>query len=175
MRIETILVGNFTNCYLVIKNDQCLIVDPGFDSNRIIKKINDLKLKVAGILITHAHFDHIGELNTLKKYFKVDAYDFNNLEEKNYQIGIFNLEVIYTPGHTSDSITFYFKEIETMLVGDFIFLEDIGRCDLPTGDINIMKNSIQKIKQYNPYIKVYPGHEEATTLAHEIKYNPYFK
>lgn len=175
MKIETILVGNFTNCYLVIKDNKCLIVDPGFDSNKIIKKIIDLKLKVIGILITHGHFDHIGELNRLKEYFKVDSYDYNNLEEKDYQIDIFNFEVIYTPGHTSDSITFYFREIETMLVGDFIFLEDIGRYDLPTGDIEIMKKSIAKIKNYNPNIKIYPGHEEITTLAHEIKYNPYFK
>lgn len=175
MNVETILVGNFTNCYLVIKNNSCLIIDPGFESNKIISKITNLNYEVKAILITHNHPDHIGALKELKNYYKVESYDYHNLEEKEYNLFDFNFEVIYTPGHTNDSITFYFKEIKAMFVGDFIFLEDIGRCDLPTGDFSTMLKSINKIKLYDVKTTLYPGHEEKTTLEHEIKYNQYFQ
>ena len=61
-----------------------------------------------------------------------------------------------------------------MFVGDFIFKEDIGRCDLPTGNSNEMYNSIIKIKAYDD-ATIYPGHGEVTTLSYERKNNPYFK
>ena len=62
-----------------------------------------------------------------------------------------------------------------MFVGDFIFKDDIGRCDLPTGDYLQMLASINKIKKYNDDILIYPGHEETTTLLEEKKFNEYFK
>ena len=102
-------------------------------------------------------------------------YNYSNLEEKEYTISDFSFEVIYNPGHTSDSISYYFKDIESLFCGDFIFYESIGRCDLPTGNINKMKESIKKIKKYPKNIKIYPGHDISTTLNYEIENNIYFK
>ena len=68
------------------------------------------------------------------------------MEEQVYQIGDFTVQVIYTPGHSKDSITFYFKDEKVMFVGDFIFKESIGRCDLPGGSESEMQESIQKLK-----------------------------
>ena len=67
MEIKTIVVGPLqTNCYILTKNKQTLIIDPGDEPNKIINEINK---EVIGILITHYHFDHIGALNTIKEKY----------------------------------------------------------------------------------------------------------
>ena len=93
-------------------------------------------------------------------------------EQKHY-IDPFNFEVIYTPGHTSDSITYYFYDYGVMFTGDFLFKESIGRKDLETGNVNDMLESIDKIKEYDPSIKIYPGHGDTTTLEYELENNSY--
>ena len=61
-----------------------------------------------------------------------------------------------------------------MITGDFLFKGTIGRCDLDGGNFSFMYDSIQKIKQYDDDIVIYPGHGESSTLGEEKKYNPYF-
>jgi len=171
MEIKRLVVGTLdTNCYILIKNNNVLVIDPGGDYNKIINEIGDNK--VVGVLVTHNHFDHVGALSNFDKDI---IYNKGNLDEKEYEISDFNFEVIYTPGHTSDSVSYYFKEIDSLFCGDFIFYESIGRCDLPTGDFNIMKESIDKIMKYPKNTKIYPGHDISTTLMHEIENNVYFK
>ena len=171
MEIKIVIVGKLeTNCYVLIKNNKALVIDPGDDYHKIIEVVGNNKIE--GVLITHNHFDHVGALSNFDKNI---IYSYSNLEEKEYTISEFSFEVIYNPGHTSDSISYYFKEIESIFCGDFIFYESIGRCDLPTGDINQMKESINKIKKYPQNIKIYPGHDIPTILEHEIENNIYFK
>ena len=171
MKIDKVITGYLKeNCYILSKDDKVLVIDPGDDIDKINKVIKNKD--VVGVLITHRHHDHIGALYNFNKY---KIYDFNNLEEKEYIIDKFKFEVIYTPGHTSDSISFYFKEDNILFSGDFIFYENIGRCDLPTGNYNIMKNSINAIKNYPLDMIIYPGHGMNTTLEHEINNNIYFK
>ena len=90
-------------------------------------------------------------------------------------IGDFSFQVIYTPGHSKDSVSFYFPEENVMFVGDFIFKESIGRTDLPGGDSMEMKESIKKLLTYDENMILYPGHYEITTLKDEIAKNPYLK
>ena len=161
------------NCYVIKDNDTCLVVDPGDDYNKIMKEIGDLK--ILGVLITHSHYDHIGDLRNFLSKRGVKIFKKSNVEEKEYSIGSFNFEVIYTPGHSSDSITFYFREDKTMFVGDFIFKDSIGRCDLPTGSENDMKKSIELIKKYDKDTILYPGHYESSDLKTELENNPYLK
>ncbi|MDD2181293.1 MAG: MBL fold metallo-hydrolase [Bacilli bacterium] len=171
MLIKRIIVGYLeTNCYLLFKDNHCLIIDPGAEENKIIEEIKDTI--VDGVLITHYHPDHIGALEKLKQKYNCQVYGRNNLEEKNYQIGNFNLEIIYTPGHTSDSVSYYFDNIH-LFTGDFLFKGSIGRYDLPTGDYKILMNSLEKIKKYPINIKIYPGHGEDTNLKQELEINPY--
>ncbi len=161
------------NCYLLIKNGTCLVVDPGDNYNKIKEQIGDNK--VLGVLITHSHFDHIGALRNFLTKRSIKIFKRSNLEEKEYSIGDFSFECIYTPGHSKDSVTFYFKEDKAMLIGDFIFKESIGRTDLPGGSDVEMKNSINKILTYDDDITLYPGHDEITTLGDERKNNPFLK
>lgn len=174
MNIEIIKVGNLRcNCYILSINDKVLIIDPGDDFKKIDKVINNRN--VIGIIITHYHFDHIGALNDLANKYNTKVYDRYNLSEGNNKIDIFSFNVIYTPGHKEDLITIYFQKEKIMFCGDFIFKDSIGRYDLDGGNIKDMINSIEKIKKYDRYITIYPGHGEKTTLGYEIDNNIYFK
>lgn len=166
MQVNRVVVGQLeTNCYILVKDDKCLVIDPGDEIDKIKKEIGNKQ--VVGIIITHYHFDHIGALN----YFNKDLIlDKNNLEEKEYNIEDFDFEIIYTPGHKEDCITIYFKEENIMFTGDFIFEGAIGRMDLDGGNPLDMKKSLDKIKKYNGNIKIYPGHGNSTYLNKESKY-----
>ncbi len=176
MEMLKLVVGPLkTNCYILYEDEKCIIIDPGDEENNIIKKIEKLKLKPIGILLTHNHFDHAMYADSLSNFYKVPVFDHKNLFEGKKTIGPFSFEIIYTPGHSTTSVTFYFKDYDIMFVGDFIFYENIGRVDLPGGSYQEMISSLNKIKKYNDKIVLYPGHGEETTLGHEKKYNHYFK
>ena len=174
MDIKCIVTGYLDeNCYVLIKNGNCLVVDPGDDFLKIKDAIGDNK--IIGVLITHSHADHIGALRNFLTKRNIRIFKRSNLDEKEYEIGDFKFKAILTPGHSKDSVTFYFEEDNFMLVGDFIFKESIGRCDLPGGSELEMQDSISKIKAYSDDIILYPGHNESTTLGYEKKNNPYLK
>ena len=169
MTIKTIKVGWLeTNCYIISIDDECLIIDPGADYNKIVREIGFLK--PIGIIVTHYHFDHIGALEEVKNRYNIPIYDINNLEEKEYTIGNFKFEVIYTKGHHNTCITIYFKEDKKMFVGDFIFKGGIGRTDLEDADEKEMIKSLNKIKTYPDDITIYPGHGDITKLGYEKNY-----
>lgn len=175
MKIERIVTGFLEeNCYLLKdeKNKECIIIDPGADFENIKKEINDCK--VLKVLLTHNHFDHVGALEDVISEYHVEVLDKNNLKEKNYNLNNFNFKVIFTPGHTLDSVTYHFEKENIMFTGDFLFQGTIGRTDLPTGNIADMQNSLNKIKTHSPSITIYPGHGEMSTLKEEFKKDPYF-
>ena len=129
--------------------------------------------KVLAVLLTHSHFDHIGALRNFLTKRSVKIFKKSSVEETGIQIGDFDFQVIFTPGHSKDSISFYFPNEQVMFVGDFVFQESIGRCDLPGGSEDEMKNSLFKLKEYPKDITLYPGHGEVTTLDYELSHNPY--
>ena len=148
MEIKSVVTGFLDeNCYVLINNGKCLIIDPGDEYHKIKKIVDDNK--VLGVR--------------------------SNLEEKEYEIGDFKFQCIFTPGHSKDSVTFYFKDSNAMFDGDFIFKESIGRCDLPGGSEKEMKDSLRKILEYNNDIKLYPGHYQDTTLGYEKENNAFIK
>ena len=159
MKIEKIEVGYLdTNCYLLKIDDECVVVDPGGDFIKIKKAIG--KSKVVGVLVTHFHQDHIEALEEVLSYY--DA-ELNKVNSDKYKY-----EVIETPGHTNDSRTYYFKKINTMFTGDFIFKDSIGRMDLPGGNYEDMIRSLNKISKYDKNIEIYPGHGLKTSLKKEF-------
>lgn len=174
MEIKKIVTGALDeNCYVLISNGNCLVVDPGADYIKIRDAIGDNK--VLGVLITHSHFDHIGALRNFLTKRSIKIFKRSNLEEKEYSVGDFKFECIYTPGHSKDSVSFFFPEDNAMFVGDFIFEGSIGRVDLPGGSKDDMEISINKFLEFtNDYI-LYPGHGEQTTLDNEKETNPYLQ
>ena len=173
MQIDKIVVGDYqTNCYILSNNNNCIIIDPGDEFEKIKAFLKNKN--VIAILITHRHFDHIGALDDLVRTYNCNVCEYNNLEEKNYSINDFNFDVIYTKGHTDDSVTFYFEKEKVMFTGDFLFENSIGRTDLPTGNFNEMLKSIELIKKYDDDIIIYPGHGNQTKLGLEKTNNYWF-
>lgn len=157
MDIKVIKVGPLeTNCYILTIENESIIIDPGDDFNKIKEAIGTNK--VIGCLVTHFHQDHIEALEEVVSHYDVE------INKPKY--GKFNYETIETPGHTFDSKTFYFKDINTMFTGDFIFKSSIGRTDLGGNDKDMI-DSLEKFKQYDDDIIIYPGHGPKTTLGQE--------
>ena len=185
MIVKKVITGYLNeNCYILENNNKCLVVDPGDDLDLIMEEIGDNK--VVGILITHAHFDHIGALEGLYNKTKANIYyrninneiNYDNLidvKEKEYDLGDFIFKCIYMPGHRNDLVTFYFEKEKIMFTGDFLFYLSVGRTDLEYGDYEEMNKSIELIKKYDDDIIIYPGHSSETTLGFEKKYNEYLR
>ena len=107
MKIEKIVTGLLDeNCYVLKKDNTCLVVDPGDDYQKIKEAVGDAK--VLAVLLTHSHFDHIGALRNFLTKRSVKIFKKSSVEETGIQIGDFDFQVIFTPGHSKDSISFYF-------------------------------------------------------------------
>ncbi len=157
MKVERVAVGTLqANCYIVTIEENTIIIDPGDDADNIIKACEGKN--IVEVLVTHNHFDHIGALKEIENKYKLKANQKSNMVD---------YEVINTPGHTSDSKSFYFSKYSTLFTGDFIFNNTIGRTDLETGNMLDMINSLKMISKYPDDIKVYPGHGNSTTLGNE--------
>lgn len=161
--LKTVVVGPLqTNCYILTINDKTYIIDPGEDA-KVIDSYLDNK-NVVAILVTHHHFDHIGALD----YFE-NKY---NLKHNNYKD--LDFEIIKNPGHSKDSISFYFKDLNIMFCGDFIFKNSIGRMDLEGGSELEMQESLEMISKYKDNTILYPGHGPSTILGNEKSHFKYY-
>lgn len=166
MKIEKVSVGYLkTNCYVLGKDDEVLVIDPGDEGEKIIELINGRR--VVGIIITHHHFDHIGALEFVKEKTGAQVYDISSLKEGKNKIGSFEFSCLLTKGHKEDEISLYFEKDNALFCGDFIFKDSIGRWDLPGGSIEDMKKSIEFILSFPLDMQIYPGHGEPTTLKAE--------
>lgn len=172
MKVDIVKTGYLEeNCYILSKDNNVLIIDPGDEFYKIKERIGNKN--VLAVLITHYHFDHIGALNEVIEEYDPKVIDFKS--KKNIEIKDFKFEIIDTKGHKEDAVTYYFREEKIMFVGDFVFKESIGRCDLEGGDFIEMKKSLSKIKKYDKDIILYPGHGPSTTLRNELKNNIYME
>ena len=165
MKIERLVLGILdTNCYIVSKNGYALIIDPADDASYIIEKCKNYK--VVDILVTHHHFDHIGALKELEEYYSINHNTYNH--------DYFDYVVLDTKGHTTDSVSFYFKKEKVLFSGDFIFASSIGRYDFENSSYAEMKKSLDFISRFPDDIKVYPGHGNETYLGIEKNNFKYF-
>ena len=187
------------NCYTVYDDNtkNCLIIDLGGDFLKIIGQINSLGLRLKGVLLTHAHFDHALGVKPCKEHgipvyiSKEDqvllqssgnlssAFGFGEffytadciLTEGKTQIGGIDLTVIKTAGHTAGSVCFLIED--KLFSGDTLFCSSYGRYDLPSGNFEELKNSIlNKLFALDGKTQVLPGHGGTTTIERERKYNP---
>jgi len=204
MNIQGMSLGPLgANCYIVFKGKEALIIDPGSEPQAIANAIDQLELKPQAILLTHAHFDHIGAVDEIRKRYQIDVYihedekDWlqdsglnrsrlftgedivtcpaeHHLHEGKMELGSFSLEVLHTPGHSPGSVSFVFHDDEKVISGDALFFQGIGRTDLPGGDREVLENSIKNhLYQLPDTYTVYPGHGPNTTIGSEKQNNPF--
>lgn len=202
--IKAIQVGPLqTNCYVLgcRETKSALIVDPGWSGKKIYELVQSDNLTISGILLTHAHFDHIGGVVELEKNSPVPIYIHRNEKEilagaqefagafgfrietfpfpkepveegQTIQIGNVPIEVIYTPGHSPGHVSYYALSENILFDGDVLFNDGIGRTDLPGGDYDQLVQSIQeKLFVLPDETIVYPGHGPATKIVNEKRWN----
>ena len=90
-----------------------------------------------------------------------------------FKVGDLDIKVMLTPGHSVGSTCFLIED--NLFSGDTLFRETVGITNYPGGSSEQMLQSIEKLKKLDPAIKVYPGHGEYTTVAHELQNNPYMR
>lgn len=189
--------GNDENAhaYLVCRFDQCYVIDPANHYAEIIEALGPRKL--LGVLLTHAHSDHvddIGRFNVPVHIHKSDApllfmddangyhprkhpYQRRNLSIRSITDGMRLaladgfIEVMHTPGHTKGSCSFLYQD--AIYTGDTLFRESVGRHDLYSGNLSELKQSVLKIMDLPANTRIYPGHDRFSSIRHEQKNNPF--
>ncbi len=155
MEIKKVTVGILqANCYIVSSGDEAVIIDPGDEGERIIKEAQGKKVKY--IIPTHHHPDHAGALEEVEK--GTGAEVLRQLKEgEEIKVGSDSLRVLHTPGHTEDSICIMGDGF--LFSGDTLFYQGYGRTDLPGGDAEKMRETLQRLSEEIPSgTVVYPGH-----------------
>ena len=164
--------------------------------------VEELGLKVVMAVNTHGHFDHTQGVMYVTKQFgakfacsgedkflmasdssatmyglkcnPVPEIDIDLSKVESISFGNTTLCIIKTPGHTPGHVSLYNEEAKVLFTGDTLFCESIGRTDLPGGDYSwIMKSILEEIIPLGDDVKIYPGHEESSTIGHESLYNPF--
>ena len=193
-----------TNCYFLYREDtkECLIIDPGYEADKIEAYVQKKQLHVAGILLTHGHFDHITAADEVRKKFQTKIYASGKEKElmadprmnvsvmmgesvslkadvwledgQELEMPGETMRCILTPGHTGGGMCFYFPKACMLFSGDTLFQESVGRTDFPTGSSRELIRSVrEKLLVLPEAVRVYPGHGLMTTIRDEQMFNPY--
>jgi glyoxylase-like metal-dependent hydrolase (beta-lactamase superfamily II) len=120
-----------------------------------------------------------GPISGQKWQLPFDNYDAEIIfidEGQTMHIGDEELEILFTPGHSPGSVSFYSRPHKFIIAGDVLFQGSVGRTDLPGGDFNVLEESIKtKLYTLPEDVIVHPGHGETTTIGDEMKTNPFVK
>lgn len=204
-----------TNCYLVIDNISveaglesapAIIIDAPPDSAlQLIPVIENKKLKVEKIILTHTHWDHTLDTAELRRktnasvfVHKEDEYRLLNPNETSifklpftiepvkpdgyldhgmkFNCGSLEFEVVHTPGHTEGGVCLINYENKIAFTGDTLFCRSVGRTDFPGGSWELLLQSIEEQLLTLPDdFIVYSGHGMPTTIGDEKMYNPFIE
>jgi glyoxylase-like metal-dependent hydrolase (beta-lactamase superfamily II) len=207
LTLETIVVGAIdVNCYIVgcETHGKAAVIDPGDNSKTILDFIKSKGFKIAYIINTHAHADHVGANGKIKEssgapllIHKGDS-DFLTSEENREMAAFYGVspspkadgllsdgdiieicpdisfKVIHTPGHSQGGICLLYNGF--LFTGDTLFAGSVGRSDLHGGSHSDLISSIKnKLMVLDDKIKVFPGHGPSSTIGEEKEYNPFVR
>ncbi len=203
MLIKTFVVGQLqTNCYVVTDEAtlECAVIDPGAESGRILNYIEDNKLKLKCVFITHGHFDHtmgvpaLFEATGARVFINVKDANQKSVDEDfkrcggmagsetegglafysegdSIRVGNLEFKVMETPGHSRGSVTLLCQNC--LFTGDTLFKDSCGRTDFEGGSYDVLMKSLKRLYQLPGDYEVYPGHADTTTLDRERRFNYY--
>ncbi len=181
---------------------ELVIIDPATCPDYVVSHIKSNGYIPKAIFLTHSHFDHVMGIDGWVKEFDIPVYlheeekkllsdpelNLSGLFGTSYsysdvqclkdgqQLTIAGLtfKVIHTPGHTCGGCCYYCEEEGILISGDTLFYQSVGRSDFPTGSMGTLVRSIkEKLFCLPDDVIVYPGHDDATCIADEKKYNPF--
>ena len=182
-----------TNCYILWEDDSdsCIVVDPGYQPEVVLAQTEKMGRKIAAILLTHGHFDHVGAVKdivaetgcqvylhpaelSMPPQMTAGALYYTHTygEGDSLLLAGLRLHVMHTPGHTPGSVCLRCQD--HILSGDTLFQGSCGRTDIG-GSWPVIQASLKRLQTIEADFTVYPGHGESTTLAREKKYNPYMR
>jgi len=186
-------------------SDRALLVDPGEEADRLLGAIDSLGVSLEAILLTHTHFDHIGAVAPVARatgapvycpkievpvladimafvpwpgFGPYESYDADETVEggERLELAGFEIDVIFTPGHSPGHVTYSIAAEQAVFSGDVLFQGSVGRTDLPGGDWPTLARSIATlVETLPPETRVHPGHMGLTTLGQERATNPFLR
>lgn len=193
-----------TNCYVIYSEKargKCLIIDPAAEAGTLLYFMEKHQLTPEAILLTHGHYDHylaVPKLQEMWPELPVYCHPLDCPKELvEYEMGQafptvtafknvkplsdkqilslmgLEIQVLHTPGHTPGSVVFMAED--ALFTGDTLFCQSIGRTDFKGGSTTDMAASLKRLAALEKDYRVYPGHEELSTLEAEKLYNPYLK
>ena len=200
MEIRRFIVGPIqTNCYAVVDDGHAIVIDPGAAGAEIARELGDVV--VDAIVATHGHGDHVGGVKALADATGAPfwigepdaerathsgspgslgiAYDDDApmadrflAEDDVVRVGDASFTVLEAPGHTPGGIVLLGEGVA--FVGDTIFKGAVGRTDLPGGSPTVLAATLARLKErIPPETTLLPGHDDPTTMADELRGNPY--
>lgn len=187
---------DLSHVFIICRFDTCMIIDPSHSYDDIIHAIGERN--ISGILLTHAHSDHvdlIGHFDVPIYMHQDDAHllfedAYNGYSPKTHpyrrkqldlkyvkegdkiKLADHMIEVLHTPGHTKGSLSFLYDQ--KLFTGDTLFKESVGRHDLYSGNLPDLRKSVIRLLSLASNVKIYPGHDESTTVRYEQKQNPFY-
>lgn len=206
MNVKLLMSGYYiasANCYGIVSDKAAVVVDCGKYDEKIASFLKSNSDKSRLILLTHAHFDHIGGAQELRRQTGVPIAigktesenmcdpqynlssrlrnvipaflpDYVIEDEQTVTVGDLKIKAYEMPGHTKGSMIYLIGN--NLFSGDTLFAGSIGRTDLLSGDADSMRNSLERIMWlFSDDIKVYPGHDGPTTIGAERANNPYLR
>jgi len=205
MEAVSLAVGALqTNAYLVWSDpERAVLIDPGGEAGRLLDWVKGVGVGVEAVLLTHAHFDHVGAVGEVAGTYDVPVYLHPDalpvyrraatsaarwgfgisqppeeplvmLAEGELALGP-GFEVLHLPGHCPGHVGFYNPAAGAIFSGDVLFAGGVGRWDIPSANRELLARSIRKLFSLPPQTIVYPGHGGPTSLAVEARSNPYVR
>ena len=197
-------IGFTSNCYVIHNGKEAFVVDPSISEKKILKALEERKLSLKGILLTHGHFDHIWRAQELREetgaplyVHELDDEMLTDSDKNAYRtftgndfaiekadvllkdgdviaLGDEKITVLHTPGHTEGSVCY--DTGDSLITGDTIFAEGFGRCDLYGGDMGALKQSIQRLTKIAETENrwIFCGHGEGSTLRQATERLKYY-
>ena len=181
---------------------ELVIIDPATCPDYVVSHVKSNGYIPKAIFLTHAHFDHVMGIDGWVKEFDIPvylhedekkllmdpelnlsgvfgaSYSYNDVkclkDGQDLDIAGFTFKIIHTPGHTCGGACYYCEAEEVLISGDTLFYHSVGRSDFPTGSMGTLVRSIkEKLFCLPDDVMVYPGHDDATCIGDEKKYNPF--
>jgi len=205
VKLTTMELGPLrARAYLVWDDpDAAVLIDPGDEGERLLGWLEEQGVRPAAVLLTHAHFDHVGAVARVVEEFATPVYlhpqalpvyrraaasaarwGFSIVQPPEAPLRFITgsslpagpgFRVLHLPGHCPGHVGFYSAAAGAIFSGDVLFAGGVGRWDIPSADRDTLAASIRKLYELPPETVVYPGHGPATTLKAEMETNPYVR